>query len=115
MELSTLDLSSKESMPILGCFLLNITRFPSGLSSDLSNSLNATVNPFDCRVNNVFLFSYRRELQALQAENYALEKQVHSYQLSIARNNAKWSLPEGESDGGGGGGGGARGARGSDA
>ena len=32
---------------------------------------------------------------ALQAENYALEKQLHSYQVSIARmDNAKSSLTE---------------------
>ena len=31
---------------------------------------------------------------ALQAENYALEKQLHSYQQSIAKTNAKGLLPE---------------------
>ncbi|KAI8790088.1 hypothetical protein BgiBS90_008012 [Biomphalaria glabrata] len=30
-----------------------------------------------------------REILALQAENYALEKQLHSYQQSLAKNNAK--------------------------
>ncbi|KAI0223483.1 hypothetical protein LSAT2_025325 [Lamellibrachia satsuma] len=28
-----------------------------------------------------------REIMALQAENYALEKQLHSYHLSMSRNN----------------------------
>ncbi|XP_021373518.1 uncharacterized protein LOC110463337 [Mizuhopecten yessoensis] len=36
-----------------------------------------------------------REILALQAENYALEKQVYSYQQSIARTNARW--PSGNS------------------
>jgi len=30
----------------------------------------------------------RRELHALQAENYALEKQVHSYQQSLSRGSS---------------------------
>ena len=33
---------------------------------------------------------------ALQAENYALEKQLHSYQQSIARNNTLKTRDEGD-------------------
>lgn len=30
------------------------------------------------------MFRYRREVQALQAENNSLEKELHNYQVSIA-------------------------------
>jgi hypothetical protein len=36
---------------------------------------------------------------ALQAENYALEKQVHSYQVSIAKNESEKNETEPEREG----------------
>ena len=38
---------------------------------------------------NTVIVLFRREILALQAENYALEKQLHSYQQSISRNHGK--------------------------
>lgn len=42
------------------------------------------------------LFSNRREILALQAENYALEKQLYSYQQSISKKGTKNRYLRGE-------------------
>lgn len=37
----------------------------------------------------VVFYRFRREILALQSENYALEKQLYSYQKSIARTHSR--------------------------
>lgn len=37
----------------------------------------------------IFFYRFRREILALQSENYALEKQLYSYQKSIARTHSR--------------------------
>ncbi|XP_074646612.1 uncharacterized protein LOC141902682 [Tubulanus polymorphus] len=50
-------------------------------------------HPFD-DISRLHKHQMRREIMALQAENYALEKQVYSYQQSIAKKDSKSRYPE---------------------
>ena len=43
------------------------------------------------------LYYFRREILALQSENYVLEKQLHSYQITLSKGNSNQKLQRDES------------------